>query len=130
MVTDLTILACSMEFIKRTFSFRQVAGFPIFGTGQPTEEGYKRVLEQVCPFKKGEVRAQGKSNQRLICTQVPKKLDPAIGGDGDTPLKVIWYNMRQEPVVYLDGVPYAPRHPVSVHLMTPLVGSHLFHSLF
>ena len=46
-------------------------------------------------------------------TQVPKKLDPTIGGDGETPLKVIWYNMRQEPVVYLDGVPYAPRHPVS-----------------
>jgi len=73
-------------------NFRQVAGFPIFGTGQPTKEGYKKVLEQV-----------------------PKKLDPTTGGDGETPLKVIWYNMRQEPVVYLDGVPFAPRHPDHMH---------------
>ena len=49
--------------------------------------------------------------------QVPKKLDPTIGGDGENPLKVIWYNMRQEPVVYLDGGPYAPRHPVRVSQM-------------
>lgn len=54
----------------------------------------------------------------FICLQVPKKLDPTTGGDGETPLKVIWYNMRQEPVVYLDGVPFAPRHPVRVLPMT------------
>ena len=25
--------------------------------------------------------------------------------------KVIWYNMRQEPVIYINGTPYAPRAP-------------------
>lgn len=67
-------------------NFRQVAGFPVFGTGQPTEEGFKKVLEQI-----------------------PKKM-ASDDGEG-APLKIIWYNMRQEPVIYLDGNPHAPRHP-------------------
>ena len=29
---------------------------------------------------------------------------------GETAVRTVWYNMRQEPVVYLDGVPHAPRH--------------------
>ena len=29
---------------------------------------------------------------------------------GETVVRTVWYNMRQEPVVYLDGVPHAPRH--------------------
>ena len=28
-------------------NFRQVAGFPIFGCAQPTEEGFKNILEKV-----------------------------------------------------------------------------------
>ncbi len=31
-------------------NFRQLTGFPIFGTGQPTEEGFKKVLEKVTAF--------------------------------------------------------------------------------
>ena len=31
--------------------------------------------------------------------------------DQTTSHKVIWYNMRQEPVIYINGTPYAPRAP-------------------
>ena len=62
-------------------SHPQVAGFPIFGCAQPTEEGFDSVLAKI----PGGVRGQA--------------------------VRTIWYNMRQEPVVYLDGMPYAPRQP-------------------
>lgn len=62
-------------------SFPQISGFPVFGTAQPTADAFPRVLERV------------------------RK------GPEDKPYKVIWFNTRQEPVVYLDGVPYAPRNP-------------------
>ena len=29
--------------------------------------------------------------------------------------KMIWFNMRQEPVVYINNQPFAPRHPDHVH---------------
>ena len=59
----------------------QVAGFPIFGCAQPTEEGFDSVLAKI------------------------------PGGVGGQAVRTIWYNMRQEPVVYIDGLPCAPRQP-------------------
>ena len=58
-----------------------VSDFPVFGCAQPTEEGLVKVLEMA-----------------------PK-------GSDDKPAKTIWFNMRQEPVVYINSHPYAPRHP-------------------
>jgi len=66
-------------------NFRQVAGFPVFGTAQPTEEGFLKVLDKL-----------------------PK-------GTEEKPIKTIWYNMRQEPVIYVNGTPYAPRNPEKMH---------------
>merc|ERR1711892_71811 len=66
-------------------NFRQVVGFPIFGYAQPTEEGLTKVLEMT-----------------------PK-------GSDDKPVRMIWFNMRQEPVIYVNGHPYAPRHPDRMH---------------
>jgi len=66
-------------------NFRQVTGFPIFGCAQPTEDGFMKVLEKV---------PRG-SNEKVVRT--------------------VWYNMRQEPVIYCDGVPCAPRHPDRMH---------------
>ena len=62
-------------------SHLQVAGFPIFGCAQPTEEGFDGVLGKI------------------------------PGGVGGQPARTIWYNMRQEPVLYIDGLPCAPRQP-------------------
>merc|ERR1712121_192523 len=66
-------------------NFRQVAGFPVFGTAQPTEEGFLKVLDKL----------------------------PA--GTEEKPIRTIWYNMRQEPVIYVNGTPYAPRNPEKMH---------------
>ena len=49
--------------------------------GQPTEEGFTKVLEKL-----------------------PR-------GTEEKPIKTIWYNMRQEPIIYINGASYAPRNP-------------------
>ena len=56
-----------------------MAGFPVFGSAQPTAAGLKTILDKMRPEKEGEKA------------------------------KVNYYNMRQEPVVYLNGTPFAPR---------------------
>ena len=33
----------------------------------------------------------------------------------DPPEKFIWFNVRKEPVVYINGSPYAPRDPAELH---------------
>jgi len=66
-------------------NFRQVSGFPVFGTAQPTEEGFLCLLDKI-----------------------PK-------GTPEKPIRTIWYNMRQEPVIYINGMPYAPRAPSKMH---------------
>lgn len=66
-------------------NFRQIAGFPIFGCAQPTAEGLGKVLEKVSR------------------------------GSGEKAAKTVWFNMRQEPVIYCDGVPCAPRHSSKMH---------------
>ena len=57
----------------------------MFGSAQPTEEGFKNIVEKV----------------RKECE------------NKDT--KMIWFNMRQEPVVYINSSPHAPRHPDHMH---------------
>jgi len=66
-------------------NFRQIKDFPVFGCAQPTETGFKKVLEKV------EQSVENKDS------------------------KMIWFNMRQEPVVYINNQPFAPRHPDHVH---------------
>merc|ERR1712088_807735 len=60
-------------------------GFPIYGTGQPSEAGFQKVLEKVS----------------------------TAAGEGVN--KMIWFNMRKEPVVYVNGKPFAPRSPDDLH---------------
>jgi len=59
-------------------NFRRLAGFPIFGTGQPAQADLEKCLEQVT-----------------------KKYDEQK--------KVLWVNLRQEPVVYVNGKSYSVR---------------------
>jgi len=68
-------------------NWRQVPGFPVFGTGQPTEQGF---------------------------TQIAEKLSKA---------KVVWFNMRQEPVAYLGGFPVAPRLQKEPHVNIEVSGN-------
>ena len=70
--------SCSSYLLK-------IRDFPVFGCAQPTEDGFKKVLDQI-----------------------PK-------GSDEQQMKIIWFNMRQEPVVYINGNPCAPRHPERLH---------------
>merc|ERR1711881_528057 len=62
-------------------NFRRVPGFKVYCCGQPTLEGFEKVLEKVT----GSI--------------YPK--------DGP----IIWFNLRQEPTVYVNGNPICARPP-------------------
>merc|ERR1712079_442018 len=62
-------------------NFRRVPGFKVYCCGQPTLEGFEKVLEKVT----GNI--------------YPK--------DGP----IIWFNLRQEPTVYVNGNPVCARPP-------------------
>merc|ERR1712032_1386231 len=62
-------------------NFRRVPGFKVYCCGQPTLEGFEKALEKVCG------------------TTYPK--------DGP----IIWFNMRQEPDVYVNGQTICARPP-------------------
>merc|ERR1711976_441632 len=82
---NMQLLDEKAEKIEGANNFRQVAAFPVFGTGQTTEEGFMKVLE---------------------------KVKSVHGEEGE---KIIWFNMRKEPVVYVNGKPFAPRNPEDLH---------------
>lgn len=67
--------------------FRTLKGLPMSATGQPTLDGIRSIL--------GEVG----------------------GGQDSKKLKIVWINLREEPVVYIKGLPYLLRdirHPFRV----------------
>jgi len=74
-----------VEKVEGAPNFRQVNGYPVFGAAQPTDEGFRKVLDKM------EKGTEAK------------------------PLKTIWFNMRQEPVVYVNGLPNTLRDPERMH---------------
>jgi len=62
-------------------NFRRVPGFKVYCSGQPTREGFEKAIEKACGDK------------------WPK--------DGP----ILWINMRQEPIVYVNGSPLCARPP-------------------
>ena len=81
MFDGIHVLEDKFEKIEGAPNFRQLKGFPIFGTGQPTEAAMVEIINK------------------------------AKEGAGREGVKVFWFTMRQEPIVYVNGSPYAPRHP-------------------
>merc|ERR1711981_541255 len=65
-------------------NFRRLPGFPLFGTGQTSVEGFEKCLE------------------------------PVLKKYGDEK-HIFWVNLRQEPVVYVNGKPYTARDPAKVN---------------
>jgi len=63
-------------------NFRRLPGFPIFGTGQTSVDGFEKCLE------------------------------PVLKKYGDEK-HVFWVNLRQEPVVYVNGKPFTARDPAN-----------------
>jgi protein-tyrosine phosphatase len=80
-------------------NFRRVPGYKVFCCGQPTKEGYVRAIEKACGDK------------------WPK--------DGP----IVWLNMRQEAIVYVNGNPVCARPPgkigeyAELGNVTPLLGA-------
>merc|ERR1712123_417549 len=65
-------------------NFRRLPGFPLFGTGQTSIEGFEKCLE------------------------------PVLKKYGDEK-HIFWVNLRQEPVVYVNGNPYTARDAAKVN---------------
>merc|ERR1712112_161879 len=62
-------------------NFRRVPGYKVYCCGQPTAAALETTLNKVC----GEICPKDK--------------------------KIIWFNMRQEPTVYINGEPVCARPP-------------------
>merc|ERR1712233_70662 len=62
-------------------NFRRVPGYKVYCCGQPTAAALETTLNKVC----GEIYPKDK--------------------------KIIWFNMRQEPTVYINGEPVCARPP-------------------
>jgi hypothetical protein len=69
------------EKIEGVPNFRRVPGYKVFCCGQPTKEGFVRAID--------------------------KALDGKWPKDGP----IIWLNMRQEPIIYINGDPVCARPP-------------------
>merc|ERR1711971_426946 len=65
-------------------NFRRLPGFPLFGTGQTTIDGFEKCLE------------------------------PVLKKYGDEK-HIFWVNLRQEPVVYVNGKPFTARDPANIN---------------
>ncbi|KAN0063509.1 hypothetical protein ACQY0O_003956 [Thecaphora frezii] len=106
-----TLLKCDIwrKFIERnaglpvrgTVNFRRIPGSNIFATGQPTVEGIRNVVTQL-----QEYYAPGRSGG----------MDSDGDGDSDDAnyadaagITVTWINLREEPLVYVNGKPYCLR---------------------
>merc|ERR1719242_2887092 len=79
------MLAETEEKVVGAHNLRQVCGFPVFGVGQPNPDGIKTALDKI------KASSDEKSN------------------------KIVWFNLRKEPVVYINGQPHTPRDPTDLH---------------
>ncbi|KAI3517914.1 hypothetical protein L1887_17136 [Cichorium endivia] len=67
------------ERVEGAPNFREIPGFPVYGVANPTVEGIKSVIQRIGSSK----------------------------GGGGRP--VFWHNMREEPVIYINGKPFVLR---------------------
>merc|ERR1712142_466308 len=90
-MTDMAIAACMVDHFEKIQklpdpvpgcpNFRRVPGYKVYCCGQPTLAGFEACLEKVCGT--------------IYPTDGP----------------IIWFNVRQEPDVYVNGTPVCARPP-------------------
>ena len=100
---NMLLLDEKAEKIEGANNFRQVAAFPVFGTGQTTEEGFTKVLEKV-------KSVHGEEGEKIIWFNMRKVIILICLTSDD-----ILFCRTQEPVVYVNGKPFAPRNPEDLH---------------
>ena len=87
------------EKIDGVPNFRRVPGYKVYCCGQPTIKGFLKT--KTCPgFSPGFLTAGFETVLEKVCGSIYPK-------DG----KIIWLNMRQEPIVYVNGNPMCGRPP-------------------
>jgi hypothetical protein len=69
------------ELMPGVPNFRRVPGYKVYCCGQPTKDGFENVIKKVC-------------GEKYLPTS-----------------PIIWINMRQEPVIYVNGDPICARPP-------------------
>ena len=101
-------------------NFRQVEGLPVYGVAIPTVDGILNVLREIL----SEDDASGASPEKGASSSPAVSISTATttagargGGGGEGRGKVTtccWHNMREEPVLYINGKPFVLRemeHP-------------------
>ncbi|ETO31327.1 hypothetical protein RFI_05794 [Reticulomyxa filosa] len=83
-------------------NFRQCYGFHIYGSGQPTVSALTKIIDALVYGKKEKSDEEEKSskNKETEHNKSSRKVK-----------KILWINMRSEPVIYVKNYSYAPRDP-------------------
>ena len=75
-------------------NFRQIPGLPVYGVAIPTITGLRRVLERL-------------SSEPT--TSDDNTNSTAAFSTSTSPRPVLWHNLREEPVIYINGRPFVVR---------------------
>ena len=92
-------------------NFRRVPGLPVFGVAIPTAAGLRRALEAAGagPGGRDEEKGGGEEDDE---GKVPATAAASAAASAQAPTsrrKVLWHNLREEPVIYINGRPFVVR---------------------
>eukprot|EP00897_Mesotaenium_endlicherianum_P000190 jgi/Mesen1/10171/ME000076S09681 len=109
-------------------NFRRIRGFPVYGVANPTVDGIRAVLKKVTAAAAAATAAAHGAAQAFSPGFLPGSGDAAhpngsgpgsdAGTGGTAPpgngaaapaARVLWHNMREEPMVYINGKPFVLR---------------------
>ncbi|KAM0753591.1 hypothetical protein T439DRAFT_322487 [Meredithblackwellia eburnea MCA 4105] len=81
--------------VRGAINFRRVPNSSLYGLSQPTEDGIVHVLENV----RRELRERPKVEE----------YEEGAAQEDDENGKIVWINLREEPLLYINGTPYVLR---------------------
>jgi hypothetical protein len=79
-------------------NFRQIPGLPVYGVAIPTISGLRRVLERL---SSEPTTTHGNDNTTASSS--------SFTTTPSSPRPVLWHNLREEPVIYINGRPFVVR---------------------
>lgn len=89
--------------VPGAFHFRKMQGLPIYGVAQPTRDGIETILNTIL----NEVNAASFSVSTLSLNE-QDMITSAFHHSTICP-SLIWLNLREEPIVYIRGIPFVLR---------------------
>ncbi|PRP89336.1 hypothetical protein PROFUN_02210 [Planoprotostelium fungivorum] len=108
-------------------NFRRIPGTILFGVGQPSYEGLYRMKQILSSGKHVDYSSETAANDisSMADAGADQQSRPDRGHhssnlkesglrkemtmDDGAFNRLVWINLREEPVIYIDGIPYAPR---------------------